>query len=124
MNPETSIATLVIDCATAEPVRAMYVALGAIPDPRYPGTDALLLDGMTLSFQEIDDYRPPIWPGADRPAQVHLDFFVDSLEGTQRHLESFGARTAATQYHLDNGLLLMLDPAGHPFGIGARPDTV
>ena len=114
------LATLVIDCADAAPMRIMYSALGAVPDGRYPATDAFVLSGVTISFQEIADYRPPVWPGSDVPTQLHLDFFVDSLDEAQRHLEAFGAKRADVQPHLSNGLVVMLDPAGHPFCIGTR----
>jgi len=120
VNLGAEVATLVIDCLDAAPMRAMYIALGAIPDERYPGTDALVVSGLTLSFQELADYRPPIWPGSEVPIQLHLDFFVDSLDEAQEQLEAFGARRADTQPHLGTGLVVMLDPAGHPFCIGTR----
>ena len=101
-------------------MRAMYRALGAVDDDRYPTIDALVLSGLTISFQEIADYRPPVWPGSDLPTQLHLDFFVDSLDEAQQQLEATGAKRAETQPHLDNGLVVMLDPAGHPFCIGTR----
>ena len=98
----------------------MYAALGAEPDSRYPGHDTLLLSGLTISFQRIEGYQAPTWPTDEVPTQIHLDFFVDSLDEMERHLQSHGARTAPTQPHLDNGLMVMLDPAGHPFCIATR----
>ena len=32
-----------------------------------------------IAFQQVDDFCPPVWPGADVPMQMHLDFFVDDL---------------------------------------------
>src|SRR5262249_49356500 len=34
----------------------------------------------SIAFQQVADFRPPVWPGADVPMQMHLDFFVDDLE--------------------------------------------
>lgn len=120
MNAPTNIATLVIDCRDAAPMMAMYEALGAIVDARYPGNDSVLLDGLTITFRERDDYVPPTWPENSVPEQLHLDFFVDSPDETERELRQHGATTASYQPHRDSGLIVMLDPAGHPFCIGTR----
>jgi hypothetical protein len=118
--PRADIATLVIDCADVEPMVKMYAALGAEPDPRYPGHDALLLSGLTMCFQRVEGYRAPTWPTDEVPTRIHLDFFVDSLDEMARHLERHGATRAPIQPHLDGGLIVMLDPAGHPFCIATR----
>jgi hypothetical protein len=118
--PRADIATLVIDCADVEPMVKMYAALGAEPDPRYPGHDALLLSGLTMCFQRVEGYRAPTWPTDEVPTQIHLDFFVNSLDEMARHLERHGATRAPNQPHLDGGLIVMLDPAGHPFCIATR----
>ena len=34
-----------------------------------------------MCFQQVDDYRPPQWPGQEHPQQEHLDFYVDDLDG-------------------------------------------
>lgn len=99
---------------------AMYTALGAVPDTRYPGDDTLLLSGLTISFQERADYLPPTWPESTTPVQMHLDFFVDSPDEMESVLHEHGATTSPFQPHRDNGLIVMLDPAGHPFCIGTR----
>jgi len=120
VTPSADVATLVIECADAEPMVRMYQALGAVPDIRYPGTGVLVLSGLTISFQERADYQAPTWPTPEVPSQLHLDFFVDSPEEMQDHLHGVGARTPDHQPHRDSGLLVMLDPAGHPFCIGTR----
>lgn len=38
----------------------------------------------------------------------------------EAHLQLHGAVTAECQPHRDNGLVVMLDPAGHPFCTGSR----
>lgn len=120
VSSHADIATLVIDCADPEPMYAMYTALGAVPDDRYPAHSALQLSGLTLSFQQITDHVAPTWPGGSTPAQLHLDFFVDDPDEMERHLHRYGARTADHQPHREHGLIVMLDPAGHPFCIGTR----
>ena len=120
MSSPADIATLVINCADVHPMLEMYAALGAVRDERYPGHDCLVISGLTISFQVIDNFVPPSWPGGSSPAGVHLDFFVDSPEEMERHLHRYGATTADAQPHREHGLIVMLDPAGHPFCIGTR----
>jgi len=50
-----------------------------------------------LAFQQVDDFRPPEWPGKDVPMQLHLDFLVDDLEATgTRVLAPPGARCSTS----------------------------
>jgi hypothetical protein len=44
-----------------------------------------------IAFQQVDDFRPPVWPGAVVPMQMHLDFFVDDLEATGARAVEAGA---------------------------------
>ena len=44
-----------------------------------------------IAFQQVDDFCPPVWPGADVPMQMHLDFFVDDLEATGARAVAAGA---------------------------------
>ncbi|WP_242941225.1 VOC family protein [Sporobacter termitidis] len=73
--------------------------------------------GMTLLFQEDNDYVPPVWP--TKPGQqqqmAHLDFHTDDLEKDVNHAISCGAKLAETQY--SDKWRVMIDPAGHPFCI-------
>jgi catechol 2,3-dioxygenase-like lactoylglutathione lyase family enzyme len=69
--------------------------------------------GATLAFQLAPDHRPPVWPSADRPQQLHLDFVVDDLDEGERHVLAIGGRKAETQP--GEGFRVFLDPAGHPF---------
>ena len=34
-------------------------------------------DGVELSFQRVENYKRPSWPGQEHPQQFHLDFEVD-----------------------------------------------
>ena len=44
-----------------------------------------------IAFQQVDDFRPPVWPGAEVPMQMHLDFFVDDLDATGARAIAAGA---------------------------------
>jgi hypothetical protein len=71
-------------------------------------------------FREVADYRAPTWPSSDVPMQGHLDFFADDLEKAEALLHQHGATTPEDQPHRGEGLIVMLDPAGHPFCICTR----
>lgn len=53
-------------------------------------------------------------------AAVHLDFYVADIVEAEGRLQSLGATTPEHQVHRDDGLIVMLDPAGHPFCIATR----
>lgn len=82
-----------------------------------------------LEFQREDPFVPPVWPTVAGRQQMgmHLDIGVDGLAPTsemERRREQFfevaerarslGARVAEHQPQPER-LLVMLDPAGHPF---------
>lgn len=81
--------------------------------------DSVWLDvgGVTVIFREVPDYVPPTWPSPAVPMQAHLDFSVADLAQAERELRRHGATTPEHQPHRGDGLLVMLDPAGHPFCI-------
>ena len=68
-----------------------------------------------LMFQEVEGYRPPVWPEkpGEQQKSVHLDFAVGDLAAAVALAEGLGARKAPVQY--DPGWTVMFDPAGHPF---------
>ena len=67
-----------------------------------------------IAFQQVDDFYPPVWPGADVPMQMHLDFFVDDLEATGARAVAAGATRLDFQPNSDH-CFVYADPAGHPF---------
>lgn len=75
---------------------------------------AVRAEGVWLTAQRVDDYRPPTWPGADRPKQVHLDLAGADLEAAESHVLACGATRAETQPAPER-FRVYLDPAGHPF---------
>src|SRR6187551_1897772 len=70
--------------------------------------------GFYLAAVRVPDHRPPTWPEADLPKQIHLDFAVDNLDAAQARAVELGATRAATQPAPERWRVL-LDPAGHPF---------
>lgn len=66
-----------------------------------------------IGFQQVDDYRPPMWPGGDVGMQMHLELFVDDLEAGARVLAA-GATRFEHQPNADH-CFVYADPVGHPF---------
>ncbi|TCC12002.1 VOC family protein [Kribbella soli] len=67
-----------------------------------------------IAFQQVEDFRPPQWPGNDVPMQMHLDFLVDDLEATGARVLAAGATLLDFQPNSDH-CYVYADPAGHPF---------
>ena len=59
------------------------------------------------------DHRPPQWPGAEHPQQLHLDLEVADLDAGEAAVVALGARKHAVQP--GETFRVFLDPAGHPF---------
>ena len=66
----------------------------------------------SISFQQVEDFRPPQWPGDD--VRMHLDFLVDDLEATGARALAAGAKLLDYQPNSDH-CYVYADPAGHPF---------
>lgn len=71
--------------------------------------------GPGLSFQLEPDHLPPTWPplAGEQQMMMHLDVVVDDLTAASAHAVGVGARLA--QHQPEKGVLVHLDPAGHPF---------
>ncbi|MEU3556051.1 VOC family protein [Streptomyces fragilis] len=74
-------------------------------------------EGVPLACQRVEGYRPPAWPGQDRPQQLHLDFDVDDLEAEERRALALGATVLERTDQVRPGAnwRVYADPAGHPF---------
>jgi hypothetical protein len=66
-----------------------------------------------IGFQQVEDFRPPVWPVGAVPMQLHLDFFVDDLAAAEAVL-SAGATRFDFQPNSDH-CFVYSDPVGHPF---------
>jgi hypothetical protein len=76
--------------------------------------------GPLILVRVLEDFQPPTWPEPDVPMQMHLELSVDDIEEAETRLQVLGATTPSYQPHREQGNLVMLDPAGHPFCIAGR----
>jgi hypothetical protein len=115
------LAAVVVDCQHAPPLAAFYQAACGGEIVRSAEDSAWLrLGGTLVIFREVENYQAPTWPSAQVPMQSHLDFFVDDLDEAEMLLHQQGATTCDYQPRRHSGLVVMLDPAGHPFCICTR----
>ncbi len=68
----------------------------------------------SIGFQQVDDFRPPLWPGNAIPMQLHLDFLVDDLAAAGTRVLDAGATLLDFQPNSDH-CFVYADPVGHPF---------
>ena len=66
-----------------------------------------------ISFQQVEEFRAPDWPGQDVPQQMHLDVMVRDLDEGEAAAIELGATKHAHQP--GTTFRVFLDPAGHPF---------
>ena len=106
--------TIVLDCPDPHALAAFY---GALLDwkieLRDDWADIKADYGMCLSFQKVDDYTPPVWPGQDVPQQMHLDVMVEDLDAAETAVLALGA--TKHEHQPGTTFRVYLDPAGHPF---------
>lgn len=76
--------------------------------------------GVTIAFQLAAGFRPPVWPSAEHPQQLHLDFDVPDLDVGEAAVLARGAAKHAHQP--GTTFRVYLDPAGHPFCLVLVPD--
>lgn len=118
--PATAIAALTVDCSDAKAMVQFYRdAFGGSADPEFPHLDCVRVDGLLMLFRELDGWDRPTWPGSN--VQMHLEIYVDELQQVEARLVSLGAGKPAEQDPTNPGLIVLTDPAGHPFCIFERP---
>ena len=76
--------------------------------------------GAELGFQISIGYRPPTYPAPDVPQQMHVDFYVDDLDGAIARAQALGAGSAGVRRGLN--FITLLDPSGHPFCLCRSPE--
>jgi catechol 2,3-dioxygenase-like lactoylglutathione lyase family enzyme len=115
----TAIARLqvvALDCPDPRALAAFYSAVLGAPVERTDDDWVQLapVGGATpLAFQLVADHRPPQWPGAEHPQQLHLDLEVADLDAGEAAVVALGARKHEVQP--GETFRVFLDPAGHPF---------
>lgn len=109
---------IVIDCRDAGVLAQFYSRLlgWEWTHPQANGWAAITSPaGTVMAFQEVEDYLPPVWPwqSGKQGQMIHLDFYVDDLDGAVKFAVECGAKVAEEQYFRTSRT--MIDPAGHPF---------
>jgi catechol 2,3-dioxygenase-like lactoylglutathione lyase family enzyme len=109
-----------LDCPDALALARFYSAITGWPvasEDTAADDDWVELDAgdgaVTIAFQQVTDYRPPVWPGSEHPQQAHLDFDVPDLDQGEKQVLTIGARKAEVQP--GETFRVFLDPVGHPF---------
>ena len=119
-----TLKTFALDCPDPTALAGFYAELlgGKIVDEDGDNTWVELVGdfGTTLSFQRVDDYRPPRWPSQDHPQQAHLDLGVDDLPDAQQQVLALGA-TLLEDWSDTRTWRVFADPDGHPFCLCACP---
>lgn len=84
----------VYDCPDPHALAEFYRGLlgGTIDEESDDHWVDLLVDaGGCISFQQVEDYRAPKWPGQEVPQQLHLDVDVDDLDLAEAAVLQLGA---------------------------------
>jgi len=104
----------VIDCPDPEVLARFYAALLGWKVQGQPDwIDIRSDDGQCISFQQVPDYSPPVWPGQQHPQQMHLDVVVDDLDTAELEVVALGA--TKHEHQPGTTFRVFLDPARHPF---------
>ncbi|MFC8078503.1 VOC family protein [Streptomyces sp. NPDC057307] len=107
----------VIDCPDPSELADFYGKLLSLP--RLEDTGEFVMLGTTppthvVTFQKVDDYRPPQWSVPGHPQQMHLDIMVADLDVAERQVLALGA-TLLDGSDKPIGYRVYADPVGHPF---------
>lgn len=105
--------SFVIDCPDPGVLARFY---GALLDWKVSVSDdwaEIRAEGQCISFQPVEKYTPPAWPGQDVPQQMHLDVMVEDLDAGEAAVLELGA--TKPDHQPGTTFRVFLDPAGHPF---------
>ena len=106
--------SVVIDCPDAAGLARFYgTLLDWKVDTDEGWADIRADNGNCISFQQVDDYLPPDWPGQLAPQQMHLDVMVQDLDAAETEVLAIGA--TRHEHQPGTSFRVYLDPAGHPF---------
>jgi hypothetical protein len=112
--PIAQYPSFVIDCPDAAALANFY---GTLLDWKIDTSDGradIRADnGNCISFQQVENFRAPEWPGQEHPQQMHLDVIVGNLDEGEKAVLDLGATKHAHQP--GETFRVFLDPAGHPF---------
>lgn len=104
----------VLDCPDPGALARFYAALlDWKSDVSGDWADVRGDDGQCISFQQVEAYTPPRWPGQEVPQQMHLDVVVDDLDAAEAAVLDLGA--SKHEHQPGTTFRVFLDPAGHVF---------
>lgn len=122
-RPLLRISGIVLDCSDAEALAGFYRKLLGWKQTHsgngWAGLESP--DGaITLAFQEVENYLPPVWPWekGKQGQMLHLDFMTEELEKAVQYALECGATLAEAQYFASSRT--MFDPDGHPFCLDTK----
>jgi hypothetical protein len=117
MAPIARLAGVSLDCPDPKALASFYQALLDV-EVMFETDDFIALKGagVYLTTQRVEEHRPPDWPEALIPKQLHLELAVDDLDIAETAAIAIGATRAAVQPSPELWRVL-IDPAGHPFCI-------
>lgn len=92
------------------------------------GQDWLVIvgpEGQRIAFQQVDELTPTTWPDQSVPQQLHIDFFLPTVEDVRTQHDraiALGARLLLDEIDdPEEALRVYADPAGHPFCFFSPP---
>lgn len=105
---------VVFDCPDPAVLAGFYreVVGGELVDVEPDWVSLVTPGGRRVSFQRVQGYRAPRWPGQDSPQQAHLDVVVPDLDVAEPVVLALGAVLLDAS---PPGFRVFADPAGHPF---------
>jgi catechol 2,3-dioxygenase-like lactoylglutathione lyase family enzyme len=114
-RPMARLHVVALDCPDPDALAAFYSAVLGAEIEESDEDDWVQLaprGGTPLAFQRVADHRPPRWPGAEQPQQMHLELEVDDLDAGEAAVVALGARKHEVQP--GTTFRVFLDRAGHP----------
>src|SRR3954453_691590 len=102
--------SIVLDCPDPRTLAAFYGAmLDWKVDVSSDWAEVRADYGQCISFQQVEDYTPPRWPGQAGPPQTHLDVIVDDLDAGEAAVVELGA--TKHEHQPGTKFRVFLDPA-------------
>ena len=99
MSAVPTLGVVALDCPDPVALAGFYRAVlewdaPEVADDGHWVTLANPAGGAGIAFQRVPDYRPPAWPSAENPQQMHLDLEVTDMEAAHERVLGLGRETA------------------------------